>query len=233
MRIGICDDSLEYIEKITSIIGEGFLVETFSAGYALLDANDKDAYDLVFLDIDMPEIGGFEVAEKLKIDRESKGYDQFVVFVTNHAQLVYDSFRLAPFRFVRKSMLEREIPEALEAAQLQLERKTRVCKLKFGKEERKIQLENLLYAEVIGHKIRLHMKNRKQNEDVSISMRSLAPQLEAYDFARTHVGFLVNLSHVVREEAEWVCMDDGSQVPLSRRHKPEFHMQYIAFIRSL
>jgi two-component SAPR family response regulator len=70
----------------------------FSGAGALINYMDSTYFDVIFLDIDMPEITGFDAAKKVKeISPESK-----IIFVTSKHDLVYNSFEYQPFYFIRK-----------------------------------------------------------------------------------------------------------------------------------
>ncbi len=111
IRIAVCDDDREFSARLKLLINKYYFEEkvefyaaVFNSGMGLLFG--KKDYNAVFLDIDMPNIGGFEIAEKLSSDI-------LIVFVTAHDELVYSSLKFRPFRFIRKGHLENELPKVL------------------------------------------------------------------------------------------------------------------------
>lgn len=73
LKIAICDDNscfLDIFEKYVKVSFEkysvGFSIYKYTTGTVLLDRHKSAPFDLIFLDIDMPEMTGFDVAEQFK-----------------------------------------------------------------------------------------------------------------------------------------------------------------------
>ena len=105
IHIAICDDEEVFVEKIRNEAravletqDEDFEIFCYTDGNKLLADYEAKKFDLVLLDIDMPDVDGFEVAEKLNI----KSDEVKVAFISSYENLVFKSFRLKPFRFIRK-----------------------------------------------------------------------------------------------------------------------------------
>ena len=96
INIAICDDeqkSLDTIEEKLYKASEklNIKIETYiyNDGNKVLDLiyNEKEDFDILFLDIDMPNISGLEVARKLR----EKKTDVILIFISAHEQYVFDS----------------------------------------------------------------------------------------------------------------------------------------------
>ena len=121
MRIYLCDDEQKIRDEISTAVAEVLPeadVKPFSDGSSLLEQMNQERCDILLLDIDMPELSGMEVAAKLtELPRKP-----LLVFVTNHDELVYESFRYHPFGFVRKQFLGKELGKVLKDCVEELER---------------------------------------------------------------------------------------------------------------
>ncbi|MCM1193508.1 MAG: response regulator [Butyrivibrio sp.] len=113
-KVGICDDRAEDIERINAALIKGLkeigqplklLYRSFQSGGELYEAACRDSFDLLFLDIEMPGMNGFELAEKLC--RECPG--TYLVFVSAYENLVFNVFEYDSIWFVRKGNLEEEL----------------------------------------------------------------------------------------------------------------------------
>lgn len=63
--------------------------------------------------IDMPKINGFDLVRRINsIPLKTNQYS--VIYISNYENLVFESFKYSPFRFVRKNMLESDFSEAIE-----------------------------------------------------------------------------------------------------------------------
>ena len=113
MVIGICDDNREdairiqqEVCKCLKLFGEEKTITMISEdGRKLLENCRTKMVNLIFLDLEMPECNGFELAEQI--------YDFNpaikIIFVSNHENMVFDSYEYAPLWFVRKSFMERDM----------------------------------------------------------------------------------------------------------------------------
>ena len=96
-------------------------IETYAykEGKKVLDLiyNEKEDFDVLFLDIDMPDVSGLEVAKKLR----QKHLDIILIFISAHEQYVFESIEYNPFRYIRKNRIEKELMPCLKAAYQRLE----------------------------------------------------------------------------------------------------------------
>ena len=121
LSIAICDDqqdSLETIEEELHRSSKNLNVEIethlYTDGNDMLGQmkNNKDYFDVVFLDIDMPKISGLDVAAKMR----SINQEILLVFISAHEQYVFDSIDYSPIKYIRKLKMHDEIELALKKA---------------------------------------------------------------------------------------------------------------------
>lgn len=121
LSIAICDDqqdSLETIEEELHRSSKNLNVEIethlYTDGNDMLELmkNNKDYFDVVFLDIDMPKISGLDVAAKMR----SINQEVLLVFISAHEQYVFDSIDYSPIKYIRKLKMHDEIELALKKA---------------------------------------------------------------------------------------------------------------------
>ena len=120
IRIGVCDDNAVILKNISRMIEKAFCnyigdveVSSYTNGRLLYNAYIQERFDVIFLDIDMPRISGFEVAKMLRDDCSNC----FIIFITSHSELVYESMDFQPFHFIRKNCsvpLEESIGEIVK-----------------------------------------------------------------------------------------------------------------------
>lgn len=107
LEIGICDDSPEDLRRIqkafrksAKILGEKDIsLYLYPNGKSLYNDSKNRKFSLVFLDWEMPEMDGFDLAGRLYIENP----ELKVVFVSNYENIVFDAYEYTPLWFVRKS----------------------------------------------------------------------------------------------------------------------------------
>jgi len=111
IRIAIVDDNPAFIQIIQSIIyqaklDESFYIDVFNSGSEFIPRVDD--YKLLLLDIDMPEMNGIEVVEKI-IDSSI-----IVIYITGHIEYIESAFNINVFRFIKKDEIHTKLPEVLK-----------------------------------------------------------------------------------------------------------------------
>lgn len=219
IRAAICDDDPtilnylhEHISKEFSRQGSEVQINKFTSGNNFLNAHEAKLFDTVFLDIDMPEISGFDIAEKINEISEP-----LIIFVTSHDELVFSSIKFRPFRFIRKTYLDNELPETLGAVINEVTKRNSGSKFVFQTKSGEVltALGDVEYIEIYGHRLKVHIKDDEPLECYG-SLSDFEKLLEEYDFVRTHKSFLVNCKFIFAIEKNQVILDDKTAIPLSR-----------------
>lgn len=215
IKIAVCDDDKKFSARLKFLIDEYFAkqdigsnVTSYNRGTVFLtEGIDCNA---VFLDIEMPDMDGFEVAEQIRSNT-------LIVFVTTHNELVYSSLKFRPFRFIRKAYLEEELPEALEAVNKEIARLNAGSKfiLKTRSGDVLLNINNIEYMEIYTHSIQIYTVNGEVLECYG-SLSELEKQLKGFGFVRTHKSYLVNCRYIFSIEKNRIVLDNKTEIPLSR-----------------
>lgn len=114
--IAICDDDEIFLSRLEkqiraelqqlNVVGK---IVSYTDSEKLLET--KLHQTEIFLDIDMPEVTGMELAAKL----EEQNPQAIVIFISNHEEAVFEAIHYKPFRFIRKAYLQAELSEALQS----------------------------------------------------------------------------------------------------------------------
>ncbi len=232
MRIAICDDEKRICailaEKVGKICPDAEII-TYVSGKELLDADELP--DILLLDIRMPEISGMDVAKILR-DRD---WRKILIFITGEEDQVFNSFDLQAFHFLVKPVADEKLKEVLDNACKELERygdisgkQDMYIEIQSGTAHIRINLSQLLYAEVYDRKTILHMK------DDSIEyygQLSALEELVGRDFYRIHRSYLVNMKYVERYDRTSITTLGGDNIPIARREYDGFLKAYMEYSR--
>ncbi len=237
MIIGaICDDEPAVLDYLYAHIlnefkrqGTVIRLETFTSGQEFLKAQANEPFDVVFLDIDMPEMSGFDVAEKISDNKRT-----LIIFVTTHDELVFSSLKFQPFRFIRKSFFDDELSEVLDAVSSVLSKRIagRKFKLQTKSHDVYVDIEQIVYIEIYGHWLHVHTNDNEVLECYGI-LSDYESQLEPFDFVRTYKSYLVNCKYIRSVEKDQVVLDDKTVIPLSRRRINDVNDKFTKYLRSM
>lgn len=203
----------------------------YSASSALQSIKDHKPH-ILFLDIEMPHMNGFELLEKLpEVDFKlifTTSYDQYALKAIHFSALEYllkpiDSEELR--RAVQKAIsIGNPLPQQIEILLQKLQQPAiSINKIAIPTMEglQMIFVENIISCSAEGNYTTLLLKN-KQKIIASRTLKDIEEMLEDYSFARVHHSFLVNLNEVekyVRGEGGYLLMSDGATVDVSRSRK--------------
>lgn len=207
------------------------VVAECSNGFDAVKAVAEHRPDLLFLDVQMPKLDGFEVLEL--IDKEVAvvfvtAYDQYAMKAFDAAAVDYllkpfdrERFRAALQRVRRRLGETRQRPRASElklAAQPPGQHAQRIV-IKDGTRVHIIPVAQLDYAEAQDDYVALHSAGKTHLKQQTIS--GLESALDPARFVRVHRSFLVNLERVTKiepytKDTRIAVLADGSQIPVSR-----------------
>ncbi len=232
----IVDDEPYCCESLATLL-ERFCPEVKVAdicynGVSALKVIREDAPQLVFLDIEMPKMNGFELLEKIgDINFQLifiTSYDQYAIKAIRHSALDYllkpvdrDELQVAVQRVTKR--IKNPLREQFEILMQKIHPGTAVAKIAIPTIEglHMIHVDSVISCSADSNYTILNLKN-KQKLIASRTLKEIEEMLEDFSFARIHHSFLINLNEVekyIRGEGGYVLMSDGSNVDVSRSRK--------------
>jgi len=239
IRTVIVDDeelARDRIQTLLELQPDVEVVGVCTDGPSAVEMIDRTQPDLVFLDVQMPGMDGFEVVENLERTKMPA-----VVFVTAHDAHALRAFEIHALDFLLKPFDQTRFEKALERARGQLS-KTKgtvldsrlVTLLEELHEERKyserlivkssgrvffVRTEEIDWVEASGNYVKIHTKSDAHL--LRESMKNMEAKLDPKTFVRIHRSAIVNIDHI-KELEPWfhgeyiVIMRDGTRLTASR-----------------
>ena len=198
LRTLLVDDdaaSMRILEQALALFSDVEIVGRVPSGMeALLFVRDNPT-DLVFLDIEMDEMSGFEVARHLHTHYPQTQY----VFVTGHTDFAVDGYAYQPLSFlvkpIRLSHLERVLEMAREKGDVQSKAEPLGKQIGLHVDARLeiVNVSDVAYLETVGRKVRVVCRDGRVL-DTAESLRKLCQVFEDYGFYRCHQSFVVQVA---------------------------------------
>lgn len=246
LRVAIVDDERLARDKLRRFL-EGVdgveLVGESDGGESALEMIRRKAPDVVFLDIQMPGVNGFEVARRI-----SGSAMPHIVFVTAHDQFAVEAFEIEAIDYVLKpfdrSRLEKALDRVRRRTREQLHERidSLLSRINASREEHDtprveplerfvvrtggrmilIDPDQVHWIQAEGNYARLHTDDRRPL--IRAALSTLEKQLESRGFRRIHRATLVNFAKVKEIQRGVgddyiVILENGTQLAMSRRYR--------------
>lgn len=178
--------------------------------------------DVLFLDIDMPDIDGLE------FEKQVKGL-AIVIFVSGYKKYAFDAFNSEAEGYLLKPVGYGKFLDVIEKVSAILTKKVVVdqeisdglmVKLNSNKNLRRVQFDNIVYIEASDNYMLLHM-NDDSTQAVNITMKKLMTLLPPKIFLRIHHSFAVNKNYISRIVGNTVRIGDKISLDVSRTYKKD------------
>ena len=240
IRIAICDDNKVFVNFMAQAVNDEFKrqifenieLETYISGKLMYQHHLIKPFDVVFLDIDMPEPNGFQLASEI-----TRSNDCYIIFVTSHPELVYDSLYFRPLNFIPKSK-DSLFTEKLHRVVKQLlnEMRQNTTIILENKEVGRVPLiiKNIYYIESSKHYVIYHSEN-KEPIKVRNNISELEKYFSQYDFVRIHKSYLVNLRHIfnINKNNDEIIFKQGFKLTLSKKYKQNVDEKLTQYLRKI
>lgn len=229
MKIAICDDDKDFCgieqESIKSIFKKYFENEdcetdVFNEGDELVEAYNKKQYDMLFLDLELGEKNGFDVAEKIVLINSNV----IIIFVTSHDNLVYEAFKFRPLGFIVKSHFEKEFSRMMRKIIEKLIESRQVIEVG----GRQFYTDSIISISSFQRKI--YIKSAKGVIALNDTYNKYVEMLEKYGFIEASKGVLVNMKYINHIEEDVLVMYDKEKIAISRRKKKNITLRYEDFL---
>lgn len=227
LRIAVCDDEYIISEKIKEYIFEyndGCCVDLYRSGLDLL--NSFIEYDMIILDIEMPDANGMVIAEKVR----KKGYTGEIIFLTGHSEYIEDAFKVRAFRFLHKPIIKDKLYEALNAVWREERDNSVMCMKQYGKEIW-VRTSEIIYIEAYGDGTYFYTINGVF--DSHLSLKNCMEKLNKDYFFLVHKSYIVSFEYIETMEENMIVLKLlNEEIPLARRRRKEFRTAYYKYIRN-
>lgn len=226
LRAAIVDDELHCVETLQYDLKEYCankveIIFTCTNGVECINNLKKTKPDVLFIDIEMPGITGFELLNILEPD-ETK-----VVFTTAHARHAVEAIKFKPEAYLLKPIDTEELVDLVDSLiQNQNENKelqpiSNKLAISTTEEIELIPHESIVYARASNNYTEIITDSGKEKV-ISKTLKFVSGQLPDQSFFRIHKSYLINLNHIIKYRKSGggsVIMSNNEELPVSTDKK--------------
>lgn len=227
MKIAICDDFEEERSAIALHVQSYFSkasLSEFANGVKLVEAHEKNKFDLILLDMIMPVLNGIETAERIR------AFDEVtpIIFVTTTEDFAVQSYHVLAFDYLLKPVTSQTMANCLSRF-TKLVPDKRFISIEYVGVHTDILLSNIIYLESALRKVTFHLSGGKKIS-ITAKLEDYLKLCDEPDFCRCHKSFIVNFSYVDTVSREDFCLSEGTILRISRTHLNNAKKSYFDYI---
>jgi DNA-binding LytR/AlgR family response regulator len=210
----------DYIKQAPFLV----LIEKFTNPVKAFNYLSENESDLLFVDIQMPDLSGLEMVSKLR-------YKPLIIFTTAYSEYALEGFKADAIDYLLKPI---DYPDFLKAVtkakewystkldkNLDIQSNKDFLFIKSGHKIIRINFNDILYIQGMSEYVKIFLNTGKPIMSL-LSLKSLEAQLPEKMFMRVHKSYIVNLQKIKIIERNEIVNDDGTTIRVSQQYKEKF-----------
>ena len=232
INVLLCDDDKDFLQRITETVTKQLLPTgisvaiTMNSHSASLSDQELSQHHIMFLDIDMAERSGMDIAKRVR----ELHLDTIIIFVTNYPQFSLEGYEVRAFRYLLKQELEQKLPVYLRDALAEISHGDRGLRFSVNAESYYVPYSDIIYLGSDQRVIYLYtIKPLRSGDHFYGKMEDLARELEPEGFLRIQKSYLVNMAHIKKLNYDRVILSNDKELSVSRKGYSQIKIRYLAW----
>ena len=236
LNIAICDDDIEELSKLNSIINDYIKAnedkiiincKKFESPLELIAALEKNShYDLIILDIIMPLFTGMDTAKEIRLFDENVK----IIFLSSSPEFALESYSVNAYYYFLKPVSREDLFKILDKTILEIKNQlgsSFLVKSKIGL--LRIYIDKLEFAEIKGRTMSYNLIDGSTIESNS-SMIELEKILSGNsNFIKPHRSYIINMKYISTISKKEITMRSHSHVPMAKINYNAIKSAYINY----
>lgn len=230
VKVAICDDNQKFCDDLKDLISDywkryNLKFSLFHSGEDLLQSKEK--YNCIFLDIEMIDLNGVEVATQIR----AYDLDTYIVIISGFPKYKNIAYKLHVFDYLDKPIDKNILFKTLDDLILLLQKNKEESYASFHTDQGivKINIKDILYFEYKNRKINLYISDGKRYQFYN-TITKLEENFEKFQFISPHKAFLINPSFIVNIKTNDLIMENQAIIPISKLKRKQVRERYFEFL---
>ena len=236
IKIAICDDEIalcSYLEslllKISEKYGISFEIDIFYTGHGLLGKLETECYNLLFLDIEIPDMSGIYIGNHIRNTISNESLQ--IAYISSKTEYAMQLFDFRPINFIVKPFMYDDIKKVIDKYMKINNINTQIFSYKKRHIIHNISLSDILYFESKGRKTIIHSQNAC--DEFYSSLDDIYPSVKNSNFLFIHKSYIVNCFYISTFEYEQIILTDNTILPISQSRRSEIKNKYLEIMRDI
>jgi len=223
LRIALCDDDPNFIQELQQSIMEWYQGSADSGNVSITKYSDShylartidsgSSFDVFFVDIEMPQMSGLELAEHIRTHLPAA----MIIFLTSHSEFSMEGYKFGALRYIPKLDMARQLPEALTAAQAAFTKlENRFLTVRRYSDITRVPYQEIVYVRHVLRASQITTLNLGVIKD-GRGLKEIHEQLGDERFIYIDRSTFVNLDHIRQIKGSEVILRNSEHLPISRQ----------------
>lgn len=222
IKVCVCDDDEVFtvdLKKILMLYGshekKDIEVDICLNGIDMTEAIKQKKYDIVFLDIELGEIKGFDIGGMIRDEMDDEKTQ--IVYISSKTSYAMELFETRPLNFLVKPLKEKDVFEVMDTYCKLFGNNKTYLRYRWLKKDYAIAQNDIIYIQSVGRK--LVVKTIDDDIEFYAKISEILPQLDLNKFCQVHKSFVINGIYVKRYTSDSIMMCEGTNIMISQSMK--------------
>lgn len=233
LKIAVCDDNTGDLHLVLELLAEYRVLqrdelyfEGFGSAVDLLASMERKEYDLLFLDIMMPGLSGFEAAQEIRQKNDAVR----LVFLTSSPEFAVDSYTVQATNYLLKPITKERLYPVLDKLSAELIRPQPALTIRSQSGVLRLPFDRLESVEVLSKMLYFHMEDGTIRE-VHGTLTEYEPLILAQPgFHKVHRSYIVNFRWVTEIHQKELITIAGRHIPIARSAYQQVRTAYLEYL---
>lgn len=207
--------ALEVIERYCGKTSQVSLKASFREPVKAIEYLQREKVDLIFLDINMPDISGMALLQTLS-------HRPLVIFTTAYSHYAVESYELNALDYLLKPITFERFLIAINKAAAALPSEESTIFFKSGPQTHQVKVADILYFEKDGNYLTVHLKDKQIL--IRENMNNVFDMVPAADFLRVHKSYVVAIRHITMIEVHQLIAG-GEKISIGSSYREALRMR--------
>ena len=236
-RIAVCDDEgitcreiEEHLTQFMKSTDVELIIESFYSGNDFVERLKEETFDIVFLDIELPDQSGVEIGRHIRSVCQDQKMQ--IVYISSKTHYALALFKMRPLDFLVKPVEYENVERVMKIFLELFGNGSEVFEYQSGQSFYRIPYDEILYFTSEGRQIRVKTVGEEGFPVFYGKMNQVLTQLNG-GFIMIHKSFIINLHYIKQYTYESVTMINGDELSISRPHRKEVRSRMMQLWRKL
>lgn len=228
MKIVICDDDVNFSSLIADDFKNYFYGKIDNLDITIINHNftfyTDYQVDICFMDIDLINENGIEIIKKIK----HKNKNLITIFISSREDLVFDTFSVEPFQFIRKNHYKSDLYDTFQQLEWKISNQYAKIMIRDNKRYIRLDVEEIISVISIMHDLIINTVNGTYYS--TGTLKHFYEENKNTSLVQIKKNMIINIDRIYAITKNSILYEDGKEYEIGRVYRNDFKRKYEEYI---